>query len=365
LLHISSFLSRIFSAFFHLSVPLQVMAAKLFTVYLLAAAGLLEVVRAAPLTLQHQRAVNQCNKDQENVAVGLQMMSAALTDLATQLNCTAVNETAIAAANETAVAAANVTALAAANETAVAAANETAVAAANETAVAAANETAVNDPALVAQAAGAKKAKGGKKAKAAGKAAKGAKVAKAGKKAKGKGNKNIDNAGAQDANATAVVNAADVANAAGLANATAVDNSTALVNATAVDNSAALVNATDLAANATALADNTALLDNSTALLDNSTALANCSAAINNATGAMENVQNNIADAQVALDAMSEVQDPALANQVGGNLTLAMKELANMNSTNPAVESALNQTMVIMNAVMKAGKKMLQDCASA
>jgi hypothetical protein len=75
------------------------------------------------------------------------------------------------------------------------------------------------------------------------------------------------------------------------------------------------------------------------------------------------------------------------ANEVTGNLTLAMNALAGMNSyvlfhprrrrleilirpfrarrTSPQVQSMMNQTAAIMNAVMKAGKSMVKNCAGA
>jgi len=58
-------------------------------------------------------------------------------------------------------------------------------------------------------------------------------------------------------------------------------------------------------------------------------------------------------------------QDLSAANQVSGNLSLAMNQLASMNSTDPAVQSTLNQTMNVMKAVAKAGKAMAKDCVHA
>jgi len=73
------------------------MAAKLFSVYLLAIAGL-EVIRAAPLTLS-QRNEAQCSKSQGDVSSGIDQMSEALAQLAAQMepaNCTVLlgNDTA-------------------------------------------------------------------------------------------------------------------------------------------------------------------------------------------------------------------------------------------------------------------------------
>jgi len=62
---------------------------------------------------------------------------------------------------------------------------------------------------------------------------------------------------------------------------------------------------------------------------------------------------------------MSSGQNLSAVSQISGNVSLAMNQLAGMNSSNPAVQSALNQTMNVMKAVAKAGKAMAKDCASA
>jgi len=57
-------------------------------------------------------------------------------------------------------------------------------------------------------------------------------------------------------------------------------------------------------------------------------------------------------------------QNPQAVNQVTGNLTLAMGELASMNSTSPVVASMMNQTMTIMGNLAKAAGAMAQNCGA-
>jgi hypothetical protein len=66
-----------------------------------------------------------------------------------------------------------------------------------------------------------------------------------------------------------------------------------------------------------------------------------------------------------ALAAMSSGNNATAANQVTGNLTQAMNQLASMNSPTPAVQSMMKTAKKIMITVAKAGKALEQNCAGA
>jgi hypothetical protein len=93
-----------------------------------------------------------------------------------------------------------------------------------------------------------------------------------------------------------------------------VDNSTALVNSTSPDNSTSLANST---------------------AVDNSTAVVDCAASNNTAAAAVTNANKHVKKAKKALKAMEaggKKKNAVAADEVSGNLTLAMDQLAAVNS---------------------------------